>query len=77
VSNHHQTKEQDQRHIITSSAYHSSKFAMKHFACAAILAASANIVRAQIGIDCDGAHYPNYEDCESSSTMTFNRTLLT
>jgi hypothetical protein len=77
VGNHQQTKEQYQRHIITSSAYHSSKFTMKHFACAAVLAASANVVRAQIGIDCDGAHYPNYEDCELSSTLAFNWTPLT
>jgi hypothetical protein len=42
---------------------------MKHFACAAILAVSANVVQAQIGIDCDGAHYPNYDDCESLSTV--------
>jgi len=50
---------------------------MKHFACIAILAVSANVVQAQIGIDCDGAHYPNYDDCESLSTAALHFLRLT
>ena len=50
---------------------------MKHFACATILAFSANVVRAQIGIDCDGAHYPNYDDCELSSVVALQQLRLT
>lgn len=50
---------------------------MKLSACAAIVAASANLAWAQIGIDCDGSHYPNYDDCECSGTMTSNQLQLT
>jgi hypothetical protein len=37
---------------------------MKSTTYAALLGASAVIVQGQIGYDCDGSHFPNYEDCE-------------
>jgi hypothetical protein len=35
------------------------------FVYSAILAVVVNLAHAQYGFDCYGAHYPNWDDCES------------
>jgi hypothetical protein len=44
---------------------------------AAILAVGVNLAHAQYGFDCYGAHYPNWDDCESPSIATFDCPRLT
>jgi hypothetical protein len=49
---------------------------MKSTAYAALLGASAGIVQAQIGYDCDGSHFPNYEDCEFRTHIHVDNRIL-